>query len=172
MAIRMYLTDAATKEWLKESQALKEWEQNRYQGERPQTTLVSKFTAGCENGAWFIVLVGDLMDPIFIEPKIEAGNIEFVTFMDSYYGGHRPEGLYEHERATARVETQSGTKWQHISIKAPTLDAAKEIYTKVRNCDLQPTTKWHLHSVDPRLKPPSSDAPAASGGPDTNVAGA
>jgi hypothetical protein len=172
MAIRMYLTDAATKEWLKESKALKEWEQNGYQGERPQTTLTSKFTAGCENGSLYICPNGDLMDPAFVEPKIDAAHIEFVTFTDSFCDGHRPEGLYKHEEASARVETRVGTGSQHISIRAPTLEAAKEIYTKVRNCDLQPTTKWHLHAVDPRLKPPSSDAPAASGGPDTNVAGA
>src|SRR5262245_24170785 len=106
MTIRMVLTKAGVEEAQKQER---------------------KLALSYENGIAFFSLQGDLGDPSLIVPDIDAAHVEYVTYRDTIYQGHRLEGLYKHGKSHARIEIITGTAGQRISVRAPTLAAAQKM---------------------------------------------
>lgn len=99
-----------------------------------------------ENGWHFLNIHGDPFDPGFLAPEIPEEYIRLVSYTDSYVVGLREDGLYKDgEDATASVETRGDgpLPHQHISVAGKSVEAVIAMYTKIRNGELRPTTKWH-----------------------------
>lgn len=109
------------------------------------------------SGGKFINLYLDPTDPAIDMPRFVRGQVRVITFTSSYHEGFRPEGMYIHKGAKAKVQTvvnvqspnfgnnadtSSIERRQEISISAKSIKALQEIYTLIRQGNLQPTEKW------------------------------
>lgn len=141
MTFKIWLTTDAVKRL--------EGNEPKFHGEKVET---SKASSGS-----YITLYLDLVDPTIDLPRFDHRYIKAVTFSSQYYEGFRPEGMYRHKggkamvRTTVRVKTpycgnqQDATsieRYQEISISAKSIRTAREIYTLIRQRELNPVEHW------------------------------
>lgn len=102
------------------------------------------------SGTKYVVVHED----IFANPtSVPNELVEKVTVRDVTYRGFRTEGIYRRGKAVLIVKSthtsEAGrSRWyQEISVSAPTMRAAKKIYSLVRQGELLPEENWEADSL-------------------------
>lgn len=94
---------------------------------------------------------GNIINPTTVLPSVDPELIERWTCRDEYRTGFRTDGLYELEAAKGHVEMlgYGESRFQRVSITAPTADALRELYLKIRTGTLAPYSDWGDTQVAP-----------------------
>jgi len=105
-----------------------------------------------ENGKPYVPMSGDVMGPVPALPTIPAGLVRVITYIGMIQNGFRSDGIYRYKGAEARLTTETqevghrdaGTtvKVQTMVISAGSVRTLREIYSKIRSGELEPTEKW------------------------------
>lgn len=129
-----------------------------------------------ENGAKYIDLRTDPIDPASSAPSIDRKHVKRVSFSDTYHEGFRTEGVYRFKGATARVTTLRHFHggWgmedevkeevcQKISISAGSVLTLREIYSKIRKGELKPDEDWSIskHELERRERQDATENDSA-----------
>ena len=115
-------------------------------------------------GKKYIEIPEHPLDPTAEIPEIPANLVECVTFRHRIDGEFVGEGIYTLEDgSTALVENRARTHsslestecehWQVLNIKAPSLEAVKQIYQQIREQELAPTSNWSGSPFNKDLRP-------------------
>ena len=109
-----------------------------------------------DTGQPYLSPAGELLDPITTFPVLPDDLVDRVTYRTAIYRGIRTDGLYESENAQlvavtdGRFEKDSGHgAMQQISILAPSVGAAEDIFRKFRCGDLSPKEDWEAPQITP-----------------------
>lgn len=85
-------------------------------------------------------------------PAIPAELVEEVTVRDRLLGGFRREGIYRHADAElmAKLDLQNAREGivEVVDIRAPSVEAAREIYQAFRRGELTPVEIWDTPEKD------------------------
>ena len=111
------------------------------------------------SGSKYIEVRTDPTNPASSVPTtIDRKYVKRVTFVGTYYSGFRTDGVYKFKGATAHVVTlhriHKGTNYegkaiekevyQQISISAGSVRTLREIYSAVREGELEPCENWSI----------------------------
>lgn len=91
-------------------------------------------------------IFGDIMSPATRLAKIPAKFVKYVTYKGTIYAGFRYDGIYRVGKAVLRAEMANGRaageRHQIVSIRAPGIKSARQIYDQFRQGVLEPDKKW------------------------------
>ena len=150
MTIRVWLTKAA------ETHFEDAGEVSRVQS-KPHVAMFYGFKVFEEHvgGQRYISLSVDPLNPTVDTPTFPKGTVRRVTFTHKYFDGFRNDGIYEHKGATARLELTQKIRsastledvsrleiFQEIQITAGSIRTLRQIYTKVRSGEIEPSEDW------------------------------
>lgn len=104
-----------------------------------------------ENGAPYVEIFEDVTSPTTQVPRFPRGTVRCVTFVTSIHTCFRKDGDYRKGQAFGRVVTVRSVTGsaqpievvrQDISIRAPTVTAAIDLYERIRDGVVQTCSYW------------------------------
>ncbi len=160
MTYRVWLSKTAEANFItaKEKKYSEEREVTRFQGLEVVVDIIS--------GKSYVSIYNiDPIDPTAQYPSFPKGCVSKVTFVGKYFEGFRKDGIYRYKGAIARLETQLKLHtphnledkrhlevFQEIQVSAGSVRTLREIYTKVRAGEIQPTKDWSSKASDHSLE--------------------
>lgn len=113
------------------------------------------------SGKKYIKTYIELGDPTSEIAEVLSELVERVTVKERIFRGFRVEGVYRHNGATLTVRTETRSLeylqevWQWVNISSPSVEAAKAIYSLLRQGKLTPDENWeeHIPLTQPATKP-------------------
>ena len=151
MTYRVWLTKAAEADFVTamETECREEKGVVRFQGLKVLTDNLT--------GKPYISVNLDPIDPTVELPTFPKGSIRKVTFTGKHFDGFRNDGVYRHKGATVYLKIVHNLKtpsvhntedvthleiYQEVQISAGSVRTLREIYTKVRAGEIEPSEDW------------------------------